>query len=94
MGKYLFDQYSIFHFMTGFIAYQIKIDLLHIIIISIIFEYIENTESGKYVINKYFTFWPGGKPESDTFVNQVGDTIIDVVGWLIAKRIYSLKKLI
>ena len=42
------------------------------------------------IINKYIVFWPGGKPKSDTIINNVGDTFGAVLGWLSA---YYLDKL-
>ncbi len=29
--------------------------------------------------------WPGGKPYADSFINNVGDTIGFVLGWIVAK---------
>jgi hypothetical protein len=45
---------------------------------------------GIHIINKYIVFWPGGKPESDTIINNIGDTLGAVCGWLSA---YYLEKL-
>lgn len=41
-------------------------------------------------INRYITFWPGGKPYPDTIINNVGDTIGAIFGWLSA---YYLDKI-
>jgi len=50
-----------------------------------LFELIENTEYGIYVINTYFTFWPGGKPKANNIINRIGDTIGGIIGWYSAK---------
>ena len=39
---------------------------------------------GMNIINKYITFWPGGKPRADTIINSFGDTIGAVIGWISA----------
>jgi hypothetical protein len=44
---------------------------------------------GMNIINK-MTFWPGGKPRSDTIINSIGDTVGSIIGWLSA---YCLDKL-
>ena len=62
MGLNFIDQYSYLHFASGIIAYFFDISLLYWLIIHTVFEIMENTENGIFIINKYLTFWPGGKP--------------------------------
>ena len=80
MGLNFFDQYSILHFATGIIAYFWNINLINWIIIHLLFELLENTNTGMYIINTYIKIWPGNKPTSDTFINSVGDTIFSICG--------------
>jgi len=61
-----------------------NISLTHTILIHSLFEFIENTSLGMYFINNYITFWPGGKPYTDSFINNIGDTIGIIVGWCLA----------
>ncbi len=89
MGLMLFDQYTYLHFASGIIAYFWNISFVNWIILHTIFEYIENTNYGINIINK-FTFWPGGKSCPDSLINNVGDTIGTIFGWLTA---YYLDKL-
>jgi len=90
MGSQFFDQYTYLHFAVGIIVYFWGISLKNWIIIHTLFEIIENMDMGILLINKYFTFWPGGKPYPDVFINKMGDTIGAIVGWLSA---YYLDKL-
>lgn len=93
MGKYFTDQYSLLHFSTGVVAYFIGIRLMIWITLHLLFELIENTQFGIYVINKYLTFWPGGKPEADAFINSMlGDNFYAILGWLSASYLDSLYK--
>lgn len=87
MGKYLIDQYTLLHFAVGIIAYYWNISVWLILILHILFEYSENTQTGMSFINNYITMWPGGKPSADTFINSLGDTIATVLGWYFAKLI-------
>lgn len=84
MGNLLLDQYTYLHFAVGIIAYFWNIPLLIFFILHTIFELLENTQIGMNVINKYFIFWPGGKPKSDTIINIIGDTLGAIMGWLSA----------
>jgi len=81
MGVYFLDQYSLLHFATGILWRHLNLGFITLLIFHIIFEYVENTKNGMHFINKYFTFWPGGKPKSDTFINSFGDIISSLVGW-------------
>lgn len=84
MGDYLLDQYTYLHFASGIIAYFWNISLVQWIILHTVFEIIENTKIGVHIINKYMIFWPGGKPKADSFINNIGDTIGAILGWLSA----------
>ena len=75
MGYRIFDQYSLLHFSVGVIAYFWGIDYMLLLLLHIIFEIVENTPTGIHFINKYLYFWPGGKPEPDSSINQIGDII-------------------
>lgn len=84
MGKYFIDQFSLLHFSVGVICYFWNISLITFTIIHLIFEILENTKKGMFFINNYITFWPGGKPNRDTFINIIGDNVFAILGWLIA----------
>ena len=90
MGYNYFDQYTYLHFAVGIVAYFWNISLINWVILHTIFEFLENTQMGMNIINKYIVFWPGGKPKSDTIINNLGDTFGSVLGWLSA---YYLNKL-
>jgi len=84
MGAQIFDQYTYLHFAVGIIAYFWNISLLYWIVLHIIFEFVENTQMGINIINKYLVFWPGGKPKPDSIMNRLGDTIGAIIGWVSA----------
>ena len=90
MGKYLLDQYTYLHFATGIIAYFWGLPLKTSIIVHTIFEILENTTMGIFIINNYIPVWPGQKLKSDTHINILGDTIGFIMGWISA---YYLDKL-
>jgi len=83
MGTRFLDQYTYLHFAVGIIVYFWNISLLNWIILHTIFEFLENTKSGMKLINN-FLFWPGGKPASDSIINNIGDTVGAILGWLSA----------
>jgi hypothetical protein len=86
MGYRAFDQYSLLHFAVGVVAYFWSVSFLIVIVIHILFEFIENTPVGMNLINTYFTkWWPGGKTHPDNLLNKTTDTIFTGVGWLTAK---------
>jgi hypothetical protein len=58
--------------------------LVALIVIHIVFEYVENTQWGMSIINTYFTMWPGGKPYPDNLLNQASDVVFSAIGWLVA----------
>lgn len=84
MGRQLLDQYTYLHFATGIIVYFFDISFNNWLLIHTLFEIIENTSFGITFINKYFKFWPGGKPEPDYIINRIGDTIGAIIGWISA----------
>jgi len=92
MGETIFDQYTYLHFASGIIAYFWGITLKQFIILHLIFEILENSPSGVKFINKYLTFWPGGKPKSDSIINTLGDNIGSTLGWLSAYYLDQLGK--
>lgn len=98
MGKYIFDKYSLLHAGAGifskYIGKYLGWSFTAFVIIHIIFEIAENTFL-RETINKS-EWWPGGKPESDSFMNSMGDTISFILGWIATSHIeqYILKKYI
>lgn len=89
MGTYLADQYSLLHFCVGVIVYFWNFSLLFSFSIHFIFEILENTQTGVYLINKYiiepgYFSWPGGKHHPDTLTNMLGDNLFFVLGWIVA----------
>jgi len=95
MGLKFMDKYSYLHFAVGIITYYWGVKLNMGLIIHTIFELSENTETGVNFINNVITFWPGGKPSSDSYLNMFGDTVFFVLGWLSAEMVdnYSESKL-
>lgn len=87
MGTKLFDQYTYLHFGVGIITYFWGITIYTWIIIHTLFEFIENTELGMYIINNIIKIWPGGKPKADSYMNILGDTIGGLLGWLSAYQV-------
>jgi hypothetical protein len=83
MGKYIIDQYSLLHFASGIIAYFWNISLTNWIIIHVLFEYLENTDTGMNIINK-IKLWPGGKPHPDSYINSLFDNIFSILGWIVS----------
>ena len=88
MGKELIDKFSYLHFASGIIFYYFAFTLKSSFIIHTIFEFSENTPEGmRFINNNFKNIWPGQKNFSDSFTNNVGDTIFFVLGWLSAKYI-------
>ncbi len=85
MGQTFFDQYSLLHAAVGVIAYFWNVPLWIGTIVHILFEYVENTQWGIGIINRYMIEpgifgWPGDKRCADTLLNASGDTeMIEVV---------------
>jgi Fe2+ transport system protein B len=90
MGIRLFDQYTYLHFALGIIVFFWNISLIFWLILHTIFEIVENTSYGMSIINKYITWWPGGKPRPDAIINSVGDSIGAIIGWVSAYYIDKL----
>lgn len=89
MGYRLLDQYSLLHAAIGVVAYFWNIPLLTAVVLHVLFEFAENTPTGMWAINKYiidpgYFSWPGGKHKADTLLNQTGDNLAFVVGWLLS----------
>lgn len=83
MGYRLFDQYTYLHFAVGIVVYFWNISLLQWFVLHSLFEFLENTQTGMSFINR-LVFWPGGKPNADSPINIIGDTIGSITGWLSA----------
>ena len=93
MGKYFFDKYSLLHFAWGVIARYLNIRLYDWLALNIVFEIVENTSYGMNVINRYFWFWPGGKPERDSLLNNIGDIIFALLGYMVSNLALSMKNI-
>jgi hypothetical protein len=85
MGKAILDQYTLLHFATGIIAYFWGISAWLTLAAHLLFELLENTEKGMTVINRYMTWWPGGKPYADSVPNSISDTAATMFGWAAAR---------
>jgi hypothetical protein len=90
MGYSLFDQYTILHFAVGIIVYFWGMSLWLWTILHILFESFENTSQGMWLINRYITFWPGGKTHADNLLNSASDVIAGSFGWLVARWLDSI----
>lgn len=84
MGTQFLDQYSLLHFAVGIIAYFWGLPLWLWNFIHILFELVENTETGIFLINNYIKIWPGGKDYADSWINCLGDILVGYVGWICA----------
>ena len=87
MGNRFLDQYSILHFASGAIAYFWDVPSTTWFIAHITFEVAENSEPGMRFIRNSLTWWPGGKPRADEFINIVGDTAAAMLGWYTAYKL-------
>ena len=74
MNNELFDRFTLFHLLSGYVAKNFGISLTNTIIFSIVFEIIENQLKQSS---------PGifPHPSPDTPTNMIGDTIAVIVGW-------------
>lgn len=81
MGNQLLDQYSLLHFASGVVAFHWGLEPLTWFLAHASFEFAENTVPGMNFINKYLTWWPGGKPKADEFLNIIGDNLSAVGYW-------------
>ena len=84
MGKQTFDQYTYLHFAVGVVTYYWGFKLRDVFLMHTIFELFENTPFGMSIINNHLTIWPGGKPQPDSMLNIIGDTLGFLVGWISA----------
>jgi hypothetical protein len=84
MGGSFTDAYSLLHFATGVVARHWGAGLLFWTILHTLFEILENTKQGMYFINTYITAWPGGKSAADSLLNNIGDTVYAILGWIAA----------
>ena len=81
MGTLFLDQFTYLHFSSGILLYFWGVPIVPALILHTIFEFVENSNFGMNLINRWFPFWPGGKSYSDTFINSLGDTIGFIIGW-------------
>jgi hypothetical protein len=92
MGSSPVDQFSLLHFAVGIIAYFWGITAWQILSLHLLFEFVENTETGVHIINKYITFWPGGKPGPDPVTNSIMDTVCTMGGWWFTRWVDSMSR--
>ena len=90
MGNQLLDQYSLLHFARGVVAFHWGLEPLTWFLAHASFEFAENTVPGMSFINKYLTWWPGGKPKADEFLNIIGDNLSAAVGYWSAHYLNKL----
>ena len=86
MGNRFLDQYSLLHFASGVVAYFWGVPAMYWFMAHMTFELAENTEVGMKFIND-ITWWPGGKPRVDSFINIVGDNVAAMAGWYCASKL-------
>ena len=87
MGNRFLDQYSLLHLASGVVAYFWDVPLPHWFVAHASFEVVENTEAGMGFINNTLTWWPGGKPRRDDFINILGDNVAAMFGWYLAAKL-------
>ena len=92
MGNQLLDQYSILHFATGVVAYFWDIGFITWTLFHGAFELVENTPQGMKFINTNLTWWPGGKPKADAWINILGDNLSAMSGWWCAAKLDEMGK--
>tara|TARA_Y100000817_G_scaffold305550_1_gene289746 strand:+ start:337 stop:642 length:306 start_codon:yes stop_codon:yes gene_type:complete len=90
----MFDQYAYLHFAVGIVFYFWGISFLNWFILHSIYEYVEITNVGTYIINTYFgKIWPGGgKHKAEPIINGVGDTLFAMFGWISAYYLDNVGK--
>lgn len=86
MGYYIFDKFSLLHFSVGIVWNYYNLNLVSLIVLHLLFEYIENTKYGMSFINNYFTLWPGGKSHADSLINSLSDTVFSILGWIFYEK--------
>ena len=91
MGKKFADKFSYLHFAVGIISYYWAVDLKTLLIVHTIFELLENSPYGiKFINTQLKGIWPGGKDYKDSIINNLGDTVFVVLGWLSAHLLQIL----
>lgn len=83
MGTQFLDQYSLLHFAAGVVGYFFGIPLLIWIGLNILFEAVENSQTGMRFISE-IPIWPGEKRFADSPINIVGDILSATLGWIVA----------
>lgn len=86
MGYLFTDKYSLLHFATGIVVYYWNMSFITWFLLHALFELIENTQTGMYIINNLpgEPLWPGGKSHADSFINSLGDQFYASIGWILA----------
>ena len=93
MGKRLIDQYSVLHWASGVFAYYWNIPFRTWMLTHVAFEIAENSEPGMRFINDSLrSWWPGGKPRQDDFINIIGDNVSAAFGWYCGKQLSNSQK--
>ncbi len=100
MGYLFTDKYSLLHFATGIVVYYWNMSFWTWFFLHALFELVENTQSGMYIINHLpklpnntplrsgnMPLWPGGKTHADSLINSIGDQTYASLGWIFAKII-------
>ncbi len=85
MGYAWIDQYSLLHFAVGILLYFWGFSWQFTLGSHILFEIVENTKLGMKLINEYIPVWPGGKPQADSLLNSVTDTLFSLLGWYVSQ---------
>lgn len=83
MGIHFTDKYSLLHFGVGIVAYYWNISFIAWFVLHVVYEYIENTEYGMKLINRFY-FSAGGKDHADSLTNILGDQTYGILGWIVA----------
>ena len=87
MGYLFTDKYSLLHFATGIVVYYWNMSFVTWFLLHALFELIENTQTGMYIINNapiLASLWPGGKSHADSLINSLGDQYYASIGWILA----------
>ena len=92
MGNLFLDQYSLLHYATGVMAYFWGLEPVPFFLAHVGFEAVENTEAGMDFINTNLSWWPGGKPRADSFINIVGDNAAALFGFYCAYKLDVMGK--
>lgn len=90
MGVNFTDKFSLLHLGVGIVVYYWNMSFLTWFVLHALYEYLENTEYGMKLINR-FVFWPGGKDHADSYINRAGDHFYALVGWILAYIVCNME---